>query len=482
MTERIRNDRTAQAIGLVALAFIFLAGLALFSAAPSEAQQPNATDVAARRAELEKELKHLEELMAKQQDLLNGKRGERQSLERDLSIIEAEIEKSQLAIKARELEIAKLTSEITRKEYTLRELEERLAQEKEALADFIRQTDEVDDATLLEIILSHQTLSDFFAEVGDVKDVKVALAQSYEEITKVQESTRIEKASLEDKRVGEVELKTLQTLEQDKIEEQEAQKERLLNITKGQEDLYADQLQKTQQSAAEIRAMLFELQGSAAIPFGQALELANFASQKTGVRPALILGVLKQETKLGEFLGNGNWQSDMHPTRDRPLFQVIAKTLGFTPDSVPVSAKPGYGWGGAMGPSQFIPTTWACYGGFINTRTGDCSNSARSITMDDFYSGPWIYDSSKDRIRALVGKGSPSNPYENRDAFMATGMLMMDNGAAAGGHRAEWLAAQRYFAGWANAENPAYSFYGDSVMQHAAFFQSQIDTLKELEG
>ena len=49
----------------------------------------------------------------------------------------------------------------------------------------------------------------------------------------------------------------------------------------------------------------------------------------------------------------------MHPNRDRPVFAVIAQTLGFNPDDLPVSRKPWYGWGGAMGPAQFIPSTWA---------------------------------------------------------------------------------------------------------------------------
>jgi hypothetical protein len=54
---------------------------------------------------------------------------------------------------------------------------------------------------------------------------------------------------------------------------------------------------------------------------------------------------------------------------------------------------------------------------------------------------------------------------------------MADNGASAGTADAERTAALRYFAGWGNASNPAYAFYGDSVMGFAAQFQSDIDTL-----
>jgi hypothetical protein len=133
-----------------------------------------------------------------------------------------------------------------------------------------------------------------------------------------------------------------------------------------------------------------------------------------------------------------------------------------------------------MGPAQFIPSTWACYGGYINTISNDCNNSARSYTWDAFWAGPWVYRADKDRLRIVRGKQSPSNPWDNQDAFLAAGILLKDNGADGGTLYAERLAAMRYFAGWANASNPAYSFYGDGVMGHADYYQRQIDALKEL--
>ncbi len=244
-----------------------------------------------------------------------------------------------------------------------------------------------------------------------------------------------------------------------------------MKATKGQEAAYQNVIKAKQKSAAQIRSELFGLRDSAAIPFGEALDLANFASQKTGVRAALILGVLKQETALGENLGTGTYLSDMHPTRDVPVFLTITQTLGYDPLKMPVSKQPGYGWGGAMGPSQFIPSTWACYAGYVQTSSGKCNPISGS------YAGPWKYEESKDILRRLAGKSTPSDPWNNRDAFMATALLLKDNGAGAGTASAERLAALRYFAGWGNATKRAYAFYGDGVMEHASFFQNQIDIL-----
>lgn len=112
--------------------------------------------------------------------------------------------------------------------------------------------------------------------------------------------------------------------------------------------------------------------------------MAKYASSKTGVRPALILGILTQETRLGANLGvPGVWSKDMHPTRDQPIFKVIMANLGLDPNAMPVSRAPSYGYGGAMGPSQFIPSTWAIYGGYKKDAAGNWYYSASQTTSFD---------------------------------------------------------------------------------------------------
>jgi len=232
-------------------------------------------------------------------------------------------------------------------------------------------------------------------------------------------------------------------LEKRKIERQTDEVEEILDATKGQEAIYQRIISDKQKTAAQIRTELFTLRGSAAIPFEQALELANLASAQTGTRPALILGTIAEESNLGENVGTGNWQTDMHPTRDRPVFAEITARLGLNPDQMPVSRKPWYGWGGAMGPAQFIPSTWVLY---------------------------------EERLGKITGH-VPPNPWDPGDAFMASGLLLSDNGADRGTREAERLASLRYFAGWKNATKASYAFYGDEVMELADFYQNQIDIL-----
>jgi hypothetical protein len=265
-------------------------------------------------------------------------------------------------------------------------------------------------------------------------------------------------------------MKRIQEIEKRGIEQKEKEKEQILTVTKGEERQYRQLLESQQRTAAQLRAALFELLGGGGgIPFPQAVELAKYASRVTGVDAAMILAILEQETNLGANLGSCVYndvrgdRAVMHPDRDAPVFLAIAEILGFDARtrsvSCPiVSGGQRVGWGGAMGPSQFIPSTWAIYGGIVNTGSG------------------WTYDASADAIRRINGNNSPANPFNNRDAFIATALLLRDNGAG-GTYASDRLAALRYYAGWGGASNPANAFYGDQVMQRKSRLAQEIAIL-----
>jgi membrane-bound lytic murein transglycosylase B len=93
-----------------------------------------------------------------------------------------------------------------------------------------------------------------------------------------------------------------------------------------------------------------------------------------------------------------------------------------------------------MGPAQFIPSTWVLY---------------------------------RDRVGNITGK-IPANPWDIRDAFIASALLLKDNGATSGETQAEWKAAMRYFSG---STNPRFRFYGDSVLALANRYEQDLSTL-----
>jgi membrane-bound lytic murein transglycosylase B len=181
---------------------------------------------------------------------------------------------------------------------------------------------------------------------------------------------------------------------------------------------------------------------------------------------------LEQESNFGSNTGSclvgdiRGGKSVMHPERDAPVFIAIADILGFDADtqrvSCPIIGRNGVrvGWGGAMGPLQFIPSTWAIYGGIIRGGNG------------------WIYDKGSDKIRSLTGGSVAANPFNKQDAFMASALLLRDNGAS-GGYASDRLAALRYYAGWGGASRPENQFYGDQVMERKGRLQGEIQTLSD---
>ena len=434
------------------LVFVWLiAFLTVFSLQTTYAQG----GVDAHRAQLEKDLAALEAEIDVQEGLLQSKQRERVSYERDVAILEAKIEKARLSIRARDIAISKINQDINGKEEVIGSLNKKLDREKESLSQLLRKTNEIDNISLVEVVLGTQNLSEFFEDIDSFDSIKLALSDSFKEIAGTKSDTESQKRTLQSKQEEEMSLRNIQKQQKNKIEVQEEEKQAIVDATKGVEAEYQKLIKSKEKSAAQIRSELFALRGSAAIPFEQALELANVASAYTGVRPAFLLGVIAEESNLGENVGTGNWKTDLYECyqdigyvtsaeKQKAAFLKITSDLGLNPDTLPVSRKPWYGCGGAMGPAQFMPTTWALY---------------------------------VDRIAKATGHNPPS-PWVNSDAFMASAILLMDNGADKGTAYSERLAALRYLAGWKNAEKPSYAFYGNDVMALAAKFQKLIDILQ----
>jgi hypothetical protein len=448
---------------------LFVVGVAfsIYSLTPGLAL---AETEAERKARLEAELQRVEREMLSTTVLVEDKQAERQSLERDIALIEGQIKRAQLGIQARSLSLLQINDQIGEKQKVIELLQDKLTRQRESLADLIRRSAIMDDYSLVEVMLSRQSFSEFFSDVAAFEAIKDSLNESVSALHHIRRDTFAQKSQLEEKQETEAEMKRIQELEKKNIEAKEKEKEQILTVTRGEERQYKQLLESQQRTAAQLRAALFQLLGGGGgIPFPEAVSLAQYASRVTGVDAALILAILEQETNLGSNLGScayNDIRGDrvvMHPDRDAPIFLAMAEILGFDPRTRSVSCPivsngQRIGWGGAMGPSQFIPSTWAAYGGIVNS------------------GGGWVYSESADAIRRINGNNTPANPFNNRDAFIATALLLRDNGAN-GSFAGDRLAALRYYAGWGGASNPANAFYGDQVMQRKSRLAQEIRVL-----
>ena len=506
------------------------------------------------RRKLEAELQRAIEEKEKLEVVREQAQKQQEQLDSQEGILNRNIANTQYRINQHLQSVSNLTSEIQLHEVNIRSLDRKLEGDKENLAAIIRRLEEVGSHPPIFLIFAYDTLSDFFNEQADYRVLEGELYNTVVSIQQNKEYISTEKEVLLEDRISEEKLKNLKEIEKQNILKTKEQLDAISDLTKKVGTAVDKQIETHQQEIDRIRAELFPLRDTLGEPidFGTAVDLAFRVQQKTGVRAAFLLGIIKIESDLGSNVGTGTWDQDMHPVRDRPVFEAMGRTLGFDPDTRPVSAKPWYGWGGAMGPAQFIPSTWACYGGFVNALTNSCGykSSLGFVTSDglhegdsgsrvkklqqflvkhgyadenivkgyyggqtaaavkrlqedyasvllepdgltrgtgnvgprttyfinrfEFWNAGWKYDVSKDIIRKELKLSSPSNPWNTQQAFLASSMLLRDNGATSGKKYAEWNAAYYYLGG-----GPAGRGYANTVEGYANDFQNKIDFLND---
>lgn len=411
------------------------------------------------RAQLERQLAQLEREMTQTQATIDTLSAQGASLQRDIAILDAEIRRAQLQVRTTEAEIRALSAGIVVHTRTIGSLSEKLVREQESLAQIIRRTDAFDDFSLVEAVLSGVDLSEFFGDLDAYATIKQAMRTSFEELRATRLETEREKTGLESQRTDQQILRDALVAAQRQVEVKEREKQALLSETKGQEGMYRSLKSTQEQAAGVIRARLFPLRDTEGIQFADAVRYAEQASRITGVRPALILAILSQESDLGKNVGqclitdlttgDGKGKNTGTPfpgtmkvPRDTVPFERLMKAAGRDWRSTPISCPLPGGYGGAMGPTQFIPSTWEMYEG---------------------------------RIKSSLGVAA-ADPWNAGHAITATGLYLSDVGANGGTYLAEHTAAARYYAGgnWATSGQG----YGTSVMNKAAAFQKDIDFLK----
>lgn len=446
---------------------LFVCGVCLLVALPfalhAQTAIPNICndDIAGKtEAQLQADLALCNAEIARWQAVLSSTRDRVDTIDNDVQALTAKIKSAEATIKSKNIAISQLSSDISLRSAKIKGLESRVAESRSSLAKLIRDTSRVDDNSLAEVLLSSQNFSDFFTDVEQYRAVQEAIGEHLHDLRQNISWTETEKEKLGDIQRQELDAKYDIEVKKKGIAASEREQRQLLAATKQQATNYEQIVADRQAKANQINAALFRLRGidGGGIPFKDALAYAKTASAKTGVRAAFILGILRQESNLGvnvgqcllvsAVTGDGKGKNTGTPfpglmkvDRDVPYFLDIMKRLGRDPYNTPVSCSQPGGYGGAMGPTQFIPSTWQGY---------------------------------ETRINGALGSAA-ADPWNPQHAIMATALFLQDLGAARGGYSAEREAAGRYYAGggWATRGLG----YADSVLNHALSYQDDIDFL-----
>jgi len=419
----------------------------------------------AERTQLEAQLSQVQAEQAQAQKDLATAQSKSSSLQNDINLLTAKIKSEQLDIQAKNLTIQTLGDNITTKQTEIHNLGKQIAQNKIDIENTFRQMQKSDNESMFEIILSDNTLSQFLNDAELLKSLQQQIDVLSSQLAVNEASTTVAKNVLIVKQNAAIDARYAIQQAQVDLKSNQAQQKQLLSISKNNEKSYVALVTTKKKEIDAINAKLFALAGgSNPIQFGQAYQYALTAQKKTGIDPAFLLAVLTQESNLGTNQGtcyltntasgagisvkSGKLFSNvMSPTRDVPPFLKITDNLNVDPYHTVVSCPQSIGWGGAMGPAQFIASTWMLF---------------------------------TDRIASALGFNGMANPWNPQDAFIASALYLTDLGAANGGYTAQSNAACKYYSGSSCSKSSFVANYGASVMKLASTIQTT--EINQLQG
>ena len=371
------------------------------------------------------------------------------SLKKKIQGLEANINQTTVMVKD-------LNLQITDTQVSIDKTSTKIENSQNQIATILKSVYEEDQKPSF-VILLEGNLSDFFSNLTYLDSLNSKISGLLDNTINLKgylESQQVKMSDNVDQMQKTIALQKLQKAENEKNKVQQNQ---YLQLTEAQYQQQLKDKQTADLASAKIKSMLFQMVGVTKVPtFGEALEVAKSVGTMIGVRPAFLLAIISQESAIGKNVGQcmltdattgaGKKVSSgaaiirvMKPTRDVQPFINITTALGKDPYKTPVSCWiPAYvggvptGWGGAMGPAQFIASTWNLFA---------------------------------DRLKKILGQ--TADPWAIKDSFTASALYLYDLGASKQTTSAENTAAGRYY-GQAGS-------YNSGVMRRATCIQTFVD-------
>lgn len=413
-----------------------------------------------KKAELERQIQKLEEEAGELDQHLKTVEGEKRTLANEVEYSNSEIKRRELEIKRFNLAISKADLEILNKGKTVEVLTKRIESNRKALASSVLFLYTQSQENFLTMLLRYRTLSAFFSSFTNVEKIQFNLKTALADFREERSILETEKEELQDFQKEQQGLRALQEVERRAIAQKKKEKDELLRLTKGKEALFQQLLKSKKRDITTIRTQLFYLEKTG-ITAEDAIRFADLAAKRAGIRTAFLLALLEVETgrqfeegivSVGTNVGTGNWRDDLYlcyqrlaryygsnkynirAEREKDAFFSIMDKLGLDPEKMPVSKEPPYvGCGGAMGPAQFIPSTWLLY---------------------------------EKKVAKLTGH-NPPNPWNVEDAFTASAIFLSESGADLQTPAGELAAAKTYISGSPSCSRAICRSYANRILSLA---------------
>lgn len=436
----------ALTMGLAATAFAQSATTGTGASAGTSATATSTETTAQKQAALENQLTELEGQIDQYQGQITVDEQKGSSLTGTINKLNAQIAKLNLQIQATNLTLEDINTQITDTQSQIVTTASAVASKKTTIGNLLQTLYESDHTTLMEAFLANPQISNLWDDAENISLFEAGLSADVAQLNTLSGQLQDQNQALDASQSAAQTAIAYAAAQAAQVASTKTQENQLLTATKNNEAAVQTLVTQTKQTAAQIRAQIFQLLGGGSLTFEQAYQYASLASKSTGVDAALILAILDRESALGQNVGQCSYQKAMSPA-NIPIFLSIVKGLGLNPSSMLVSCPNADGvYGGAMGPAQFEPSTWELFVSQIGAITGD----------------------------------NPPSPWSNADAFVATALYL--KGAQTGCESVytatldiDRCIAAKYYAG--NGWRNYLSTYGQAVVNQEQVFQQDIATI-----
>ena len=398
----------------------------------------------------QQQIEELEQQIEEYQKQIEANQSQARTLETEINRLNVQIKQIELTIRSLELSIGQTSAEISDTESKISDIESKITVHKNAIAQLLQIIYEHDKKNLTVILLSNENLSDFFTVVNNIRTNQEKLQATVNEMKQLKSDLEQRHENFEEKKSEFERLRGLEALEKRGLNQNKSTKDKILKDTKGQEKKFQELVSKSQKNIEALRSQITYLEQNG-VTAEEAVKFGQLAAIATSIRPAFLIAILEVESGLGRNVGTGNWLDDMYqcylrlkkPSRaetEKAAFLEIISKLGLDPNTVKVSREPNYGCGGALGPAQFLPSTWLAY---------------------------------EDRVAELTGH-RPPNPWNIEDAFMASAIKLANGGATSKDKTGETRAAKAYISGKPTCTSRICNYYSNAVLRKAAEIEKNL--------
>lgn len=232
---------TSKKLKLIIISFFCLAVLLVSASAFAQ----SASDLKDKISDKNEEIRKLEAEIKAYQKELEVLGGESSSLKNTIKKLDLTRQKLLTDIKVTESKISNTNLEIEQLSLDIGNKEEKIIQNKSVIAAGLKKLHEMDLHSIIQNLLSQDTLSDLWNEAEALKSVQTKLSEQINELKLIKEDLEINKDEAEEAKRSLVSLKS-ELGDQKKINDQNtAEKNKLLKDTQNKESNYSAMLKTT---------------------------------------------------------------------------------------------------------------------------------------------------------------------------------------------------------------------------------------------